>query len=80
MTVLIGWIGVDSHSPCSAYILSDSRLSWGTSPSAYNFGRKLFSLKNSPDILGTVAMPYFQVKFFHKSPKWTNTICYSKIT
>lgn len=52
MTVLIGWIGVDSHSPCSAYILSDSRLSWGTSPSAYNFGRKLFSLKNSPDILG----------------------------
>ena len=52
MTVLIGWIGVDSHSPCSAYIMSDSRLSWGTHPSAYNFGRKLFALKNSPDILG----------------------------
>ena len=52
MTVLIGWIGVDSRSPCSAYIMSDSRLSWGTHPSAYNFGRKLFALKNSPDILG----------------------------
>lgn len=52
MTVLIGWIGVDERSPCSAYIMSDSRLSWGTDPSTYNYGRKLFALKNSPDILG----------------------------
>lgn len=52
MTVLIGWIGVDSRAPCSAYLMSDSRISWGDKPGAYDYGRKLFALRNSPDILG----------------------------
>lgn len=59
MTVLIGWIGVDTHSPCSAYLLSDSRFSWGTNPDTYNYGRKLFALKNSPDILGYCGDAFF---------------------
>ena len=59
MTVLIGWIGVDSHSPCSAYLLSDSRFSWGTNRDTYNYGRKLFALKNSPDILGYCGDAFF---------------------
>lgn len=52
MTVLIGWIGVDSRVPCSAYLMSDSRISWNDQLGAYDYGRKLFAFKNSPDILG----------------------------
>lgn len=52
MTILIGWLGVDSHSPCSAYLMSDSRFTWGVNPTGYDYGRKLFALNNSPDILG----------------------------
>ena len=52
MTVLIGWIGVDSRVPCSAYLLSDSRISWNSRLDTYDYGRKLFAFKNSPDILG----------------------------
>ena len=59
MTVFIGWIGVDTPSPCSAYLLSDSRFSWGTNRDTYNFGRKLFALKNSPDILGYCGDAFF---------------------
>ena len=52
MTALIGWIGVDSRNPCSAYLMSDRRISWGGNNSPYDCARKLFALKNSPDILG----------------------------
>jgi hypothetical protein len=52
MTVLIGWIGVDSRGPCSAYLMSDSRISWNDQRGAYDYGRKLFAFKSSPDILG----------------------------
>lgn len=52
MTILIGWIGVDSRQPCSAYLMSDSRISWGEHHAPYDYGRKVFALQNSPDILG----------------------------
>lgn len=52
MTIRIGWLGVDERSPCSAYLMSDSRFTWGTNPESYNYGQKLFALNNSPDILG----------------------------
>ena len=52
MTVLIGWIGVDSRVPCSAYLMSDSRISWNDQCGTYDYGRKLFAFKNSADILG----------------------------
>lgn len=41
MTILIGWLGVDERSPCSAYLMSDSRFTWGTNPESYNYGQKL---------------------------------------
>ena len=37
MTILIGWLGVDSHSPCSAYLMSDSRFTWGGTPPGYGY-------------------------------------------
>ena len=52
MTILIGWIGVDSRSPCSAYLMSDSCISWNKPPKKYDYGKKLFALENSPDIFG----------------------------
>ena len=52
MTALIGWIGVDERRPCSAYLMSDSRISWKGSTSRYDYGRKLFALRNNPDVLG----------------------------
>lgn len=51
MTLIIGWLAVDERSPCSAYIASDSRFSWGKN-GAYDFGRKVFAFKSSPDIIG----------------------------
>lgn len=52
MTILIGWLGVDSRSPCSAYLMSDSRFTWNGQKDSYNYGQKLFAFKSSPDILG----------------------------
>lgn len=53
MTILVGWLSVDTHSPCSAYLLSDSRFTWGDAGgSSYDFGRKLFAFRKTPDILG----------------------------
>lgn len=51
MTLIAGWLACDQRGPASVYIVSDSRFSWGTT-AHYNYGRKLFSLKSSPDILG----------------------------
>ncbi|MBE6767884.1 MAG: hypothetical protein E7549_03125 [Ruminococcaceae bacterium] len=52
MTILIGWLGVDSHSPCSAYLMSDSRFTWDGQHNSYDYGQKLFAFKSCPDILG----------------------------
>ncbi len=51
MTLLLSWIGKDSRKISSAYIASDSRFSWGKTEK-YDYGRKVFALQNSPDILG----------------------------
>ena len=63
MTILIGWIGVDSRRPSSAYLMSDSRISWATNPNAYDCGRKLFALRNHPDILGYCGDVLFPCQF-----------------
>lgn len=41
MTLLASWIAVDSRKPSSIYILSDSRISWG-SAAKFDFGKKVF--------------------------------------
>lgn len=51
MTLLLSWLAVDSRRPSSLYIASDSRLSWGNT-SKYDQGKKVFSFRNSPDIIG----------------------------
>lgn len=65
MTIIVGWIAFDNHSEkapfSSAYIISDSRYTWGNSKKEfYDHGRKLFAFKNSPDLLaycGDVIFP-----------------------
>ncbi|KOP65501.1 hypothetical protein AMS62_09745 [Bacillus sp. FJAT-18019] len=51
MTLLISWLGVDSRGPASAYIASDSRISWGKY-GAFDYGKKVFAFNNYPDIIG----------------------------
>ena len=51
MTLLASWIGIDSRKPSSIYIMSDSRISWGKT-AKFDFGKKVFGCKNSPDIFG----------------------------
>lgn len=51
MTLLLSWLGVDQRRPASLYIASDSRFSWGNVAN-YDYGKKVFYFKNSPDIIG----------------------------
>lgn len=51
MTLLVSWIGVDTHGTTSAYIAADSRVSWDN-VAAFDHGRKVFAFRSSPDILG----------------------------
>ncbi|HHP1053232.1 hypothetical protein [Bacillus cereus group sp. BfR-BA-01354] len=51
MTLVVAWLAVDTHGPSSAYITSDSRITWGKF-GKFDYARKVFALKNSPDILG----------------------------
>lgn len=48
--MIVGWISCDSRGPASIYLASDSRFSWGGN-SFYDYGKKLFALKYTPDIL-----------------------------
>ena len=51
MTLLLSWIGKDSRKISSFYIASDSRFSWSKTQ-VFDYGRKVYALINSPDILG----------------------------
>lgn len=55
MTLIASFIGVDCKfprpKPASIYILSDSRINWGRD-AKFDYGRKVFGCKNSPDIFG----------------------------
>ena len=51
MTLLVSWVGVDTHGTASSYIAADSRVSW-ENLACFDHGRKVFSFRNSPDILG----------------------------
>lgn len=56
MTMLASWVGVDTHGQSSAYIVSESRISWHDEQNHkdyyYDFGKKVFAAKNYPDIFG----------------------------
>lgn len=53
MTLLVSWVGVDPRGPASAYIATDSRISW-SEENVFDYGRKVFALDNHPDIFGYV--------------------------
>lgn len=51
MTMIVSWIGVDTHGPASAYMVSDSRISWNNNIK-YDCAKKIFAFNNSADIIG----------------------------
>lgn len=51
MTLLVCWAGIDTHGTSSLYMAADSRISW-TSPTHFDYARKVFACSNWPDILG----------------------------
>jgi hypothetical protein len=51
MTSIAVWVGVDTHGPASAYIATDSRISW-PSQGSWDSGRKAFASCAFPDIFG----------------------------
>lgn len=52
MTSLVSWIGVDGRSQASIYIVSDSRVCWGSPQIKWDHGRKVFACKAYPEIFG----------------------------
>ena len=51
MTLLVAWTGIDSRSPASVYIATDSRVSWGEQDH-FDHSNKTFALRQFPAILG----------------------------
>ena len=51
MTLVASWIGIDTHGPSSAYIVSDSRISWDGGY-IYDYGKKVFASKQYPELFG----------------------------
>ncbi len=51
MSLVVAWIGIDTHGPSSAYIASESRVSWGNNLK-YDCCRKTFYSKRYPEIIG----------------------------
>ena len=51
MTLLASWVGVDTHGPASAYIVSDSRIRWDHTK-FFDYGKKVFASKLYPEIFG----------------------------
>ncbi|MCB1594469.1 MAG: hypothetical protein KDI76_06100 [Xanthomonadales bacterium] len=51
MTLLVAWTGIDSRSPASVYIATDSRVSWGDQD-FFDHSNKTFALRQFPAILG----------------------------
>ena len=52
MTLLASWIGIDTHGPTSAYIVSDSRLTWNNGSALFDYGKKVFASRSYPEIFG----------------------------
>jgi len=58
MTMLASWIGIDTHGPTSAYIISDSRFSWTGIPN-FDYGKKVFASKKYPELFGYAGDVFF---------------------
>jgi hypothetical protein len=51
VTTLLSWLSVDNRGPSAIYVVSDSRITWGSSERRWDSGRKVFAV-SSPDIFG----------------------------
>lgn len=51
MSLVLAWIGHDTHAVASAYIASESRVSWNNGKK-YDSCKKVFSSKKYPEIIG----------------------------
>jgi len=51
MSLIVSWIGVDTHGTTSAYIAGDSRITW-KGLGYFDYGRKVFASSRYPEILG----------------------------
>ena len=51
MSLLVSWIGIDTHGPTSAYIVADSRISWEYKK-YFDYGKKVFASNRFPEIFG----------------------------
>lgn len=58
MTMLASWVGIDTHGVTSAYIVSDSRFSWGNN-NTFDYGKKVFASKKFPELFGYVGEVLF---------------------
>ena len=66
MTLLVSWIGVDTHGPTSAYIVADSRISWGLN-SYFDYAKKYLHQNPIPRFLVTLVMFYSLLLLYHRS-------------
>ena len=51
MTLVVSWIGKDTHGVTSSYIISDSRFTW-TDKQYFDYGKKVFASKKYPELFG----------------------------
>lgn len=51
MTTLISWISVDSRGPSAIYVVTDSRITWGSQARRWDSGRKVFAAPTA-DVFG----------------------------
>lgn len=59
MTSLAVALASDSRGPSGLYLITDSRITWGTSSEKWDAGQKTFVSPNSPDIFGYCGDAYF---------------------
>ena len=59
MTLLASWAAIDTHGISSAYIVSDSRISW-ENKKYFDFWKKVFASKNILRYLDMLEMFYFR--------------------
>jgi hypothetical protein len=59
MTSLAAAVAVDSRGPSALYVITDSRITWGSASERWDWGRKTFASSTSPDIFGYCGDAYF---------------------
>jgi hypothetical protein len=59
MTSVAVALAVDSRGPCALYIISDSRITWGSPTKRWDSGQKTFASSSTPDVFGFCGDAFF---------------------